>query len=416
MKKILKRLLVVVVVFAVAIGVGLYFLSYDPDKNKEQTAGVPAITDAQGLTYGAVVNENGVTYAVVTDNDQNRFMAEYDGVTVGSTIEQINDNVKAEDLPTNYTGPNVAVSQDTNDYKGNVVTNSAGSTTTPAGTTAAPAQNASTAPAQNATTAVAPSNAPTAPAQSANKTTAPATPGSTASQNTTVAAPSKATTAPAQSANKTTAPATPGAATTQAAPTKAPSQSSANEATRIKKYEQIFRSGTYAMTVEMNDPEYPEPVTMALKNGNIYIETAMSMEEGSEPLRMKMLYIKSEDTMYLILDDLKKYCKLPEDMVADFDMSSMVQDFKINTVGEIKTSTANINGKTLNVESYINESGETVNYYFDGDSIVRLDTIDKNGTTDSVYYSMFTTDVPDSYFAIPDGYGYWNLSWIGALM
>ena len=196
----------------------------------------------------------------------------------------------------------------------------------------------------------------------------------------------------------------------------APSASTGEQAYRIKKYEEIFKSGTYLMTVKMDDPEYPEPVTVALKNGNMYIETAMSMEEGKEPFKLKLIYTKSSDTMYMLIDDLKKYCKLPEEMVEEFDMSSMVEDFKITTLGEIKVSKANINGKDLTVESYINSDGETVNYYFEGDNIVRLDTVSTNGSTSSLYYSLFTTNVPDSYFEVPDDYGYWNLSFLGAFL
>lgn len=401
MKKIIQRVLIVLVVLTVAICTGISFLNRSEEKKTEQAAGVPIVTDLQGEAYGAVVNEEGVTYAVVTDADKNMFMAEYDGVTVGSTVTQIKDEVKFDDLPTKYTGPAVAESQNANDYKGEVVTGGNVKTTAPADT-GAQQGTPSTAPANNDAT-VAPGTPTKAPVNAAT-TAAPGKPTKAPSQNTT-AAPGKPTT-----------PAAPGTTAGQTGTTSSASQEAVKEGTRIKKYEQIFQSGTYAMTVEMNDPEYPEPVTMALKNGNIFIETAMSVEEGQKPLKMKMLYLKNENAMYLILDDIKKYCKLPEDMVAEFDMGSMVKDFKINTVGEIKSSTANINGKTLNVESFVNEAGETVNYYFDGDNIVRLDTIGKKGKTDSVFYSMFTTDVSDSYFTIPDGYGYWNLSWVGALM
>lgn len=416
MKKIIQRVLIVLVVLTVAICTGISFLNRSEEKKTEQAAGVPIVTDSQGEAYGAVVNEEGVTYAVVTDADKNMFMAEYDGVTVGSTVTQIKDEVKFDDLPTKYTGPAVAESQNANDYKGEVVTGGNVKTTAPADT-GAQQGTPSTAPANNGTTAA---GAPTTAPANNDATSAPGTPTQAPVNAATTAAPGNPTKAPSQNTTaapgKPTTPAAPGTTAGQTGTTSSASQEAVKEGTRIKKYEQIFQSGTYAMTVEMNDPEYPEPVTMALKNGNIFIETAMSVEEGKKPLKVKMLYLKNENAMYLILDDIKKYCKLPEDMVAEFDMGSMVKDFKINTVGEIKSSTANINGKTLNVESFVNEAGETVNYYFDGDNIVRLDTIGKKGKTDSVFYSMFTTDVSDSYFTIPDGYGYWNLSWVGALM
>ena len=37
------------------------------------------------------------------------------------------------------------------------------------------------------------------------------------------------------------------------------------------------------------------------------------------------------------------------------------------------------------------------------------------GTVSSTVFSKFTTNVPDSYFEIPKGYGYLNLSWLESL-
>ena len=418
MKKIMQRGAIVIAVLAVVIGIGVYFLTHDPDKkSNSELSAIPTVVDSAGTTYGAVVNEQGTTYVVVTDKETNRYMAEFDGVTVGSTVTQINNEVKAEDLPSNYTGPDVAVSHNISDYMGEVVTNKAdknapsttasadknGNKDKPTQSSAAPAESK---PGQTEVAA-------TTAAQSQNGTTNPGEKPAATTQ-----ASNQGTTNPGSNQNVTT-PSSNAAPVQTTAPTNSSTTSSSSaplQAYRIKKYEEIFKSGTYVMTVTMNDPEYPEPVTMALKNGNIFIETAMVMEEGAEPFKMKMLYLKNTDTMYLLIDDLKKYCKLPAEMVAEFDMGSMVSDFKITTVGEIKVSQANINGKNLIVESYINEAGETVNYYFDGESIVRLDTVSKKGTTDSVYYSLFSTDVSDSYFQIPKDYGYWNLSWMGALM
>ena len=68
MKRIIQRVAIVVAVLVVVIGIGTYFLTHDPDKpNSEQLAAVPTVTDAQGTTYGVVVNEAGTTYVVVTD-------------------------------------------------------------------------------------------------------------------------------------------------------------------------------------------------------------------------------------------------------------------------------------------------------------------------------------------------------------
>lgn len=183
------------------------------------------------------------------------------------------------------------------------------------------------------------------------------------------------------------------------------------EAYRIRKYEKIFASGNYLMEITTNDPDLGEtPITMAIKNGDMYVDTTI------EGMKCQMLYQSKNDTMYLIFDDWKKYCKLPEDLMGeDLDMSSMMADFGMSDIGDITVSQVDINGQTLILESYISSvDGSTVNYYFDGENLVRRDNISSNGTVDSIYVSTFMSNVPDSYFQIPDGYGYLNLSWLGA--
>ncbi len=182
---------------------------------------------------------------------------------------------------------------------------------------------------------------------------------------------------------------------------------------RIEKYEKIFASGTYLMEITTNDPDLGEtPITMAIKGGNMYVNTTI------EGMKCQMIFDSQTETMYVVFTDWKKYCKLPEDMLGeDFDMSGMMADFGTGELGEITVSLADINGQQLILESYVSPAdGSTVNYYFNGDQLVRRDNISKTGTVDSIYVSKFMSDVPDSYFRVPDGYGYLNLSWIDALM
>ncbi len=185
------------------------------------------------------------------------------------------------------------------------------------------------------------------------------------------------------------------------------------EAYRIEKYQKVFSSGTYLMEITTNDPDIGDmPVTMAIKNGNMYIDTTI------EGMSCKMLYLRNKDTMYLIFDDWKKYCKLPEDMMGeDMDMSAMLNEMNESDIGKITVSEVEIGGDKLILESYNSTvDGTTVNYYFDGDTIVRRDNISPSGVVDSTYFARLTTDVPDSYFEIPDGYGYLNLDWLSAMM
>lgn len=337
MKKILQRTFIVLGVLTVVIVAAVVSLTHEGN-----TPGSVIATDAAGNTYYVYEDkEKDTTFAVVTDADGNRYAAEFDGNTVGNTVENINDKVPLEEVPTNYTGQHTEITVDVDAYTGAPVT-----------------------------------TAPTTQSQ-VPSTTAPSNPQG------------------GSDVPSTTAPATnPGGLT----------------AYRINKYQRLLAGGTYIM--EFTDKSLSEdPVTMAIKNGNMFIDVNM------EGMNMKMLYKNDVKTMYLIIDEFKKYCKLPEDMLGeDMDIGAMLSDFGVNEVGNVSVSEVEINGQKLVLETYTDSDGTTYNYYFNGEDMVRRDTVYEDGTTDSMFISRFTTDVPDSTFEIPDGYGYLNLSWLGAMM
>ena len=352
MKKILRRILVCILILAVAgIGAGIYYFTYDPDKADENGNGY--VTDNKGMTYTMVADKEGATYVVVTDDAGNRYAAEFDGTTVGDTVGDINGEVALGDVPTNYTGAHIDVTNDVNKFQGDV------STTLPSFTGA---------PDDNTTT----TNNSQKPAGDNNEEVI--------------------TTKPNGSNDKLTA-------------------------YRIEKYQQIFNSGTYLMKVTTNDESVgDQPVTMAIKNGNMYVEMAMDMEGTS--MNCSMLYLKGKDTLYLIFNDWKKYCKMPEDMMGeDMDIGAMMDEMggEVAEIGKVSVSEVEINGEKLILESYNSKDGTTVNYYFDGDLLVRRDNVYSDGHVDSTYFAQITTDIPDSYFEIPKNYGYINLDWLGLL-
>lgn len=365
MKKILQRIGIAAGVFAVVIIVAIVALT-----RGEKGPDYEIVTDAAGMTYIAYEDkENNTTYAVVTDEDGNRYAAQFDGNTVGSTVANINNRFDADSIPTNFTGEHIDVTAGTNDYKGEIVTQ-APQVTDPTAQTSA-------------------NQDPTQPTTQPNSQS-PEEPTSGNQQTPQVSDP------------------------TQQPTTQTPTQQPQTGLTayRINKYQQIFAGGTYLMEMTTNDPDLGEsPICMAVKNGNMYIDTTM------EGMRLKMLYKKDKKTMYLIIDEFKKYCKLPDDLMGeDMDMESMMSGFSISDVGNVTAQEVELNGQKLILETYAASDGSTVNYYFDGEALVRRDSISPDGTVDSIFISRFTTDVPDSTFEIPDGYGYLNLSWLGAMM
>lgn len=207
---------------------------------------------------------------------------------------------------------------------------------------------------------------------------------------------------------------TPGSTTAPSAAEKDPYRL---EAFRIKQYHQAISSGTFLMETTMEDEELGStPVIMAVKNGNTYVETSMSSEGIN--LDAKVIYIGSTNTTYLIIDNWKKYTKLPAELMGDtegLDMAGTLQEsYSEEEIKNVKVSEVELGGKRMILESY-NSGGTTVNYYFDGDKLVRRDDVYSDGTVASTVFKKFTTNVPDSYFEVPKGYGYLNLEWLESL-
>ena len=379
MKKIIRGVLLGLLAVIVIGGVSVWFLLFHSKKPEINTQAY--VTDNLGSSYLAVVNEDGTTYAAVTDEQGNIYAAEIkENGEIGEKVGVINDQVALTDLPTDYKGEHIAESANADAFTGS-------------------AEVVATQPNQPANTDVTdvaqPNNQNTT--QSGGAQT-PAQSGGT--QQTQQGGQQNAQT----TAQQTTAiPGYQGQAetTTTAAP----------QTYRITRYQEMFKNGTYLMEFKTSDPELGDtPITAASKNGNFIIDTQI------QSYKCKMLYLAKDKTTYLIIDDFKKYCKLPEDLMGDdFDMSSMMSSIgTTSNDAKIETSTVKIGNQTLNCETIKDDGGE-MRYYFDGDTLVRMDSVNSDGTIDSTYISKLTSDVPDSVFQIPSNYGYLNLSWLEAL-
>lgn len=196
----------------------------------------------------------------------------------------------------------------------------------------------------------------------------------------------------------------------QSEPSTEPAENKA-KAFLIKKYQKMFADGNYYVELRMDDDKLGDaPIMAAAKNGNIYISTSV------DGLSARIIYLADKDTSYVIIDKLRFYSKLTNEILGnDTDMN----DLNIATAlfesvpdaNRIDTSDVEIGGKILCCESFIRASdGATMKYYFDGETLVRIDSLLTNGETQSTYVSKITSQVDDSLFKIPSGYLYMDLS------
>lgn len=180
---------------------------------------------------------------------------------------------------------------------------------------------------------------------------------------------------------------------------------------KIDIYQQVFKSGNFLMQVE--DPDLG-PVTMAMRGNKMYVDASM------EEMSLKLIFNgdkKDKDnpdgTWYLLLDGLKKYSTMPSDMLGDMNVSELTKDFaKDDQNLKYTTSAADVDGKLLTCESTVDSNGNTLRYYFDGDVLVRSETVSPDGSVSATKFAKITTEVPDSLFAIPSDYSFLNLEWL----
>lgn len=301
---------------------------------KAPNEGINTVTDKDGITYLAIVDENdGHTLAGVTDKDGNLYAAETDAngnVLSDGTLYSVS---YTGELPTNdTTAVSINESQNT-DY--NYADKDVVTDTTQAAATTQTAQTS-------------------APATSSSSTAAP-------SESTTAAQPTYL----------------------------------------AEKYKKLFQSQAYYVEFTMDDEMAPDPITMAVKNGNIYMETKF------EGMNCTMIYQKKKDSIYAVLSDYHVYCKMPSSVIEDLDMSNFGDKADVL---DVEVSNVTLGDRDCRSETFTLDDGSVSTYYFYNGELVRLDQISSDGETSIMNITKISSAVDDSLFELPKGYIPINLS------
>lgn len=180
---------------------------------------------------------------------------------------------------------------------------------------------------------------------------------------------------------------------------------SENKTYLADRYIKLFESGTYYMSFSTDDPDLPDNIQTAFKNGNIYMDTTI------EGMACSVVYKKSENTGFIAIPDLKVYCILPNDLMAEMADASMNLNGD-SAVRSIDEFSAVLGERTCQCEEYTYEDGSKRTYYFYNESLVRLDTIESDGTAAIYNINSVSSEVDDSLFERPKGLMRINLSWL----
>lgn len=188
-----------------------------------------------------------------------------------------------------------------------------------------------------------------------------------------------------------------------------PSQSpSYVSGSNIEKYNKIFSSGTYSMTmITITEGVEDIPVDISCKNGNIRMSMSM------EGIPATLIYRADNDTAYMLFEMMGKfYTELTEELMGEeIDFTEATKGFELPANGTLTTSSTTFDGKSATAETITSE-GKTAIFYFDaaGNLIGTESTDDGEKTVTKI--SNFSATVNDSVFEIPKGYIYMDMSWL----
>ena len=180
----------------------------------------------------------------------------------------------------------------------------------------------------------------------------------------------------------------------------------------IYKYSNIFDSGVYSYTTVIDG----QKTTVYHKNGNVNLATNMAITDSIDA-ECEIIYNDKEKKSIALIKIAGIggfYCT---DLASlggdDIDVSEAgTQDARFSCsdmVSEITVTEVPYSDKTLICESYKNSKGETINYYFDGESFVKHEIINTRGVVDGVTLENISTSVSDSKFKTTPPWNYINI-------
>ncbi len=122
-----------------------------------------------------------------------------------------------------------------------------------------------------------------------------------------------------------------------------------------------------------------------------------------------MYYEKKTDKMFAYF--LMFYYEVPKAEWAEMDINEPLNEMKVQNLGSfISVSEDTFNGKKVICESYIDSKyGFIVKYYFDGETMVGLEKIYNNKSSQVIYVDKISTTVSDSLLKRPST-GYVDVS------
>jgi len=165
--------------------------------------------------------------------------------------------------------------------------------------------------------------------------------------------------------------------------------------TRLESFQHAVEDGDFYLTMEMAAMGMSIYMEMYTKNDNALVIMQV--------WGMDVVSLVVDDVTYLINNDAQIY------MISDDEVAMNVAEelFEGADVDFVRNGTEEFDGRMLFFEEFINDEGTLMRFYFDGDIIAGIRSIEEmwgeEYTTD-IYITAFGIGVSDDLFKIPAGY------------
>lgn len=167
-------------------------------------------------------------------------------------------------------------------------------------------------------------------------------------------------------------------------------------AKQSKTYKVVSKlKGSYVMSMEQIGDEETGEITLAIKDGKMY------MDATSDGERVSIIY--KDNVTYMISHAEKAYMEMQGKMEDEFDSMDFISDEDLEEIksSEFKTGKETIDGVEYDYEEFNNEGTER--YYFIGDDLKYIKQLDDEGEQ-TIKINQLSSEVDDSLFEIPAGY------------
>ncbi len=180
----------------------------------------------------------------------------------------------------------------------------------------------------------------------------------------------------------------------------------------VYKARSIFEKGVYSYTTVIDG----QKTTVYHKNGNVNLTTKMPITDSINA-DCQIIYNAKEKKSIALISIAGMggfYCT---DLAAlggdDLDITEAgAHDDRFvdgEITSEITVTEVPYSDRTLICESFVNDNGETVNFYFDGGDFVKHEIVNSRGVVDSVTLENVSSSVSDKKFDVTPPWNYINI-------